>query len=220
MCMTAPSHLTTVFCCSCWSLLTTTNSINRTGGANTNMKPYRPFPYFPSLVHLQHWNSRARVVAPFESNQHVWMNKWCWSELELWAAAQVNELVWELDQVLALAWGVGVGGCTLKTSAQTLLACGGVRRRKMMPVEVCYLCLMLLHPWLCLHTGWFPYVCVWCLTLICVFSTVCVWSNHKCVHSQPLAPLTYYHSVLPSSVLLNSIKASPPGVCIVNQAWQ
>lgn len=33
-------------------------------------------------------------------------------------------------------------------------------------------------------------VCVGgCLTLICVFSTVCVWSNHKCVHSQPCAPI-------------------------------
>lgn len=52
---------------------------------------------------------------------------------------------------------------------------------------------------------------------LCVFHSLCLVQPQMCTQPAP-RPHTDYHSVLPSSVLPNSIKASPPGVCIVNQA--
>lgn len=57
---------------------------------------------------------------------------------------------------------------------------------------------------------------VW-LWSVCVFYSLCLVQPQMCTQPAP-RPHTYYHSVLPSSILPNSIKASPPGVCIVNQA--
>lgn len=87
----------------------------------------------------------------------------------------------------------------------------------MTPAEVCYLCLTLLHPCPCLHTGWFPYVCGVFDSDLRVFHSLCLVEPQMCTKPAP-RPHTYYHSVLPSSILPRSIKASLPGVCIVNQA--
>lgn len=38
------------------------------------------------------------------------------------------------------------------------------------------------------------------------------------IHKPNTLPQSHYHSTLPTTILLNAIKASPPGVCIVNQA--
>lgn len=69
--------------------------------------------------------------------------------------------------------------------------------------------------------------CVWGVSLWSKCFPVSVFSlTTMCTQTPSLHPPTHthakshYHSTLPSTILLNTIKALPLGVCIVNQAWQ